>query len=100
MDLVIKLLIGVCITVVVWMLLMPRRDFVIRIENGQARLVRGKVPPGLVQDVGEVCRDAGVYSGSVWGYRRGRGLGLRLNFSGDIPEPCRQRLRNLMNLPG
>jgi hypothetical protein len=96
MDLIIKLLVGVGIVVVAWMLLAPRRDFVIRIENGRARLVSGKAPPGLVQDVGEVCRDAGVNSGSVWGRRSGKRVGL--GFSGDIPEGCRQRLRNLTNL--
>src|SRR5947209_2996459 len=90
------------VALVVWALWtagQPRPDFVVRITDGAPRVARGKVTPAFLQEIGEVCNRHGVRRGEVRGVTaEGRRIGL--SFSGSMPEPCRQQLRNLWNLSG
>jgi hypothetical protein len=53
---------------------------------------RGKPPPRFLADCRDLARDAGLRSGTVRAVRAGKDV--RLVFSG-VPEPFRQRLRNI-----
>jgi hypothetical protein len=78
--------------------LRSRAVFVVRIRRGQPRAARGQVTRGFLQDIGEACTRHGVLRGSI----RGVAAGNRINlvFSGDIPAPCRQQIRNLWGVCG
>jgi len=73
-------------------------SFVIRITDGVARADRGQVTRSFVREVGEVCRRHGVRHAEVRGRAEGRRIVLA--FSRDMPETCRQQLRNIWNLSG
>jgi hypothetical protein len=82
----------------IWKACRPRPNFVVRIADGVPRVARGKVTAAFLQEIGEVCRRHEVASGEVRGLEHdGR---IALAFSGRVPEPCRQQLRNLWNLSG
>jgi len=66
--------------------------------DGVARPARGQVTRAFVQEVGEVCRRHGIRRGEVRGVAADRRIVLA--FSGDMPETCRQQLRNIWNLSG
>jgi len=72
--------------------LQRREAFRITLQNGRARLAKGKAPPGFIRDVEEICRRPGIERATVSGLRvESR---VKLHFSADIPEPYRQRIRN------
>ena len=77
---------------VFWLAWRPRYEFVIRIDNGMARAVQGKVTGAFVHQVGQACAEFTVIDGWVAGVRRGKRLSLA--FSRSIPPQCQQRLRN------
>ena len=67
-------------------------DVVVLIENGEARAVRGKVRTVLLEELSHLAGDEGIDMASI---RAGKdAMGHRLSFSG-IPEPLRQRFRNV-----
>jgi hypothetical protein len=74
-------------------------QFVVRIDDGAARLVRGKVAAAMLRQVEEICREHGVRRGEVYGRLWGRRR-VRLAFSRGIPPACRQRLRNVWPIHG
>jgi hypothetical protein len=78
--------------------LRPHYQFVIDVRQGRGRVSRGQATALFVRDVEEVFRDYHLASGSVRGMTAGRRTILR--FSRHIPEPCRQRIRNLFQLHG
>jgi hypothetical protein len=82
-----------------WTALRPRPIFVVRIRDRIPRLASGKIAPGFLQEIGEVCGRHGVSRGEVRGVAA-EGRRITLAFSGDVPEACRQQLRNLWNLSG
>jgi len=89
------------VLIVVWGLfsaLQPRPVFVVRVEAGKVRLVRGKVSQAFLQQIGETCDRHGVRRGVVRGVANGSRIAL--TFSGAIPPNCRQQLRNLWHLTG
>jgi hypothetical protein len=81
-----------------WSACRPRPRFVVRIANGVPRVARGKVTQAFLQEIGEVCDRHGVRRGELRGVDEGRRIALV--FSGNMPEPCRQQLRNIWNLSG
>jgi hypothetical protein len=81
-----------------WLFLRPRYLFVIDVQDGQARLRKGKATFLFVREVEEIFRDQAVESGSVRGLAAGKGVVLR--FSRQVPESCRQRIRNLSQVHG
>jgi hypothetical protein len=82
----------------IWSATRPRPAFVIRIVAGQPRASRGAVTRDFLQEVGATCGRHGVRDAVVRGVVRGQRIALE--FSGAIPEPCRQQLRNLWGLSG
>lgn len=82
----------------IWLAIRPRYQFVIDVADSQARLSRGLATAAFVSEVEEVFRDQQVPKGSVRGLRVGKRT--ILHFSRHVPEPCRQRIRNLLQLHG
>src|SRR2546423_13866593 len=73
----------------------PSRDhFVVRVDNGVARAVRGKVTAAFLREVGEICQEYGVRRGEVYGQMWRRRV--RLSFSRTLPPPRQQRLRDVL----
>jgi len=81
-----------------WSASRPRHAFVIRIEGGVPTVARGTVSRAFLQEVGDTCRRHGVSHAVVRGLVQGTRIALA--FSGGMPEPCRQQLRNLWGLSG
>jgi Protein of unknown function (DUF3634) len=81
-----------------WSAIRPNAIFVVRIDDGVPRVVRGQVTRAFAQEVGEVCRRHEIRRGEVRG--RAEGHRIVLDFSRNIPNSCRQQLRNLWNLSG
>jgi hypothetical protein len=97
-DILFKLGLVVVLALGIYSVCRPRPNFVVRIVGGVPRVVRGKVARGFLQEIGEVCDRHGVEHGEVRGLAAGHRIALA--FSGSVPEPCRQQLRNLWNLSG
>ena len=93
MDQVFNAVVVVIVLWCVWIALRPNYVFVIRIENGAARIDKGKATQEFLQHVSEVCREAGIRNGWIGGVARGRLV--QLAFSHSIPRRCRQQLRNV-----
>jgi hypothetical protein len=73
--------------------LQPRYLFMVRIQDGMARLARGKVTKAFLDEIDHTTREQGVTRGWVGGVRRGRRVVLV--FARTIPPAVQQRLRNL-----
>ena len=93
-----KLVIIALVTGVVWLILQGRSRFVITVHQGQARLKSGRATAAFLRAIEDVLRDQGIQTGSVRGVAWTGQTVLR--FSRTIPEPCRQRIRNLFRLHG
>lgn len=78
------------IALAVWAARRHTQMFLIRIEGGRAKIVRGKVAPSFFTDVKDLVRH--VDSGTVAAVREGGEPMLVL--SGAIDERTAQRLRN------
>ena len=63
------------------------------IKRGRPRVLKGKVAGPFLEEVADVCREAGLERGWVGGVRHGKRIVLV--FSWHIPASIRQRLRNL-----
>ncbi|MER2561303.1 MAG: DUF3634 family protein [Myxococcaceae bacterium] len=84
--------IAVGLALVLW-LRRGRRAFVVRVVNGELRVVRGWLPGPMLADYRSALRGL---SGSVEGhFEEG---GLRVTVSGGIDEFVEQRLRNIARL--
>jgi hypothetical protein len=77
-----------------WVALRPRYAFIISIEDGVARVSQGRVAAGVLQDMSEIC--SRCRGGFIRGIRvQDR---VRLLFSREIPQDCRQRIQNIWAL--
>jgi hypothetical protein len=76
-----------------WQACQPRSVFVVRIENGTPKAVRGAVTRAFLGAVAESCHQHGVVRGVVMGKAHGRQIALE--FKGDFPTACRQQIRNV-----
>lgn len=77
----------------IWALLRKKCDFILRIENGQVRLIRGEVSRSVLSEIGEVCKREEITAGTIRGVRKDHRISLE--FSGQIPPPNQQQFRNL-----
>src|SRR4051794_14427290 len=93
MDVFWSIVVVVAIIAAVRFALFPALVFKISVSNGSARLVKGKLSQGLVQEIRDICRERGIARGWIGGVRRGRAV--TLVFSRSVPADCRQQLRNL-----
>jgi hypothetical protein len=83
---------------VLWFAWQGQYVFVVHVEAGRARAVRGKVTDTFLQEISTVFREHGLSRGAVRGVARGRRIALA--FSAGIPASCRQRLRNIWAMCG
>ncbi|MBK1672983.1 hypothetical protein CKO35_06610 [Ectothiorhodospira shaposhnikovii] len=74
-----------------------RTAFVITLEQGRARTLRGTAPPGFLRGCDEVARMYRLTQGRISGVRTAHGVQLR--FSREIPEHVHQPLRNVWTPP-
>jgi Protein of unknown function (DUF3634) len=81
-----------------WTVARPRSAFVVRIKGGVPRVARGIVTRAFLQEIAETCGRHGVDDGVVRGVVKGRRI--TLTFTGGMPPPCQQQLRNLWELSG
>jgi hypothetical protein len=84
------------LVVISWLVLTNSRVWVIRLRNGTPVLVKGKIAPMVVSELGDVLQRHGVRRGSLYGVKR-RGT-VALGFSPSIPQRCRQALRNVWSM--
>jgi hypothetical protein len=98
MDLVVKLVILGLVAAAFWWACQPQYQFVIRIEKGEARVVRGKVTAAFLERAKEVCSAHHVHRGWIGGVQRGKRIAL--HFARSIPHFCQQQLRNQWVLHG
>jgi hypothetical protein len=81
-----------------WSLIRTQYAFIVRIEAGTPRIAGGKVTQAFLHEIGETCRRHGVTDAEIRGTAKGGRIALV--FSGDLPPPCQQQLRNLWALSG
>lgn len=72
--------------------------FVIRVRNGQPRLVRGRIPQSLLDEIGDVVRSSDVHSARLRVVRRSGQPDLSIR--GDVGDAAAQRLRNVIHRYG
>ncbi len=82
----------------IWLACQPRSVFVIRIEGGQPRVVRGTATKAFLAEIRALCLHHGVTQGTVRGEVHGSQIGL--NLRGPFPPACRQQLRNVWVMSG
>src|SRR5690349_9310743 len=70
-----------------------RELFVLAVQGGKTRVVRGKPPHGLLQDLADVFERAGVERAEIKVIREG---GKPRLVSSDLPEHALQRARNVL----
>lgn len=68
-------------------------EFVIEIQNGTARALKGKVMSRMLHEFSDLASRSGISKGSVSG-ERGPGI-VRLTFSKEIPSSVHQQFRNI-----
>ena len=68
--------------------------FRLKLRDGQVYFVRGRIPHGLLQDLGDVARSSQIAKADVWALRRdGR---AELHTRGELTPEQLQRLRNVI----
>jgi len=97
-DQVFNLAIAAVVIGFVYWAMQPNYVFLIRIDNGNAKLAKGKVTPLFLSQVSDACNQAGVPRGWIGGIARGRRI--KLAFSRSIPLACQQQLRNVWAAKG
>ena len=98
MVLFLQLALVALVLLALWTALRPRSAFVVSVERGVPRVIKGTVTREFRQQIGETCRRHGVHKFVIRGVaNRGR---ITLTFSSGIPAACRQQLRNLWALSG
>jgi len=65
--------------------------FVIALQEGDARCVRGKVDRSFLYECRQIARREGLADGRIYGFREGKRI--RLSFAG-IPQRPQQHFRN------
>ena len=70
--------------------------FCLRVTGGRVRVVRGRVPQALVNDIADVLRSPRVEEATVRGLSEGGRAVIVAKARGPIDEGQRQRLRNVI----
>jgi hypothetical protein len=87
-----SLLTLIVIVVALWFAMQPRCAFVVRINQGHPKAVRGKVTAAFLDQIRETCQQHGVENGTIRGLIHGKRIAL--NFSRNLPSSGQQQLRN------
>lgn len=85
---------GAIIAALLWAVTRDLEMFRIEVEDGKPRVVRGKPPPGFVDDVRTITRH--VEAGVIRAVKEGGEP--RIVGSSSIDEPTLQRLRNAFSV--
>lgn len=94
MPLAFALLLLVGLAPLVVALLRANELFCLKLRGGRIRIARGRIPQGLLDDIGDVLRDSPVDEGTLRGVsEEGR---VRLYPEADLSDAQRQRLRNVL----
>jgi hypothetical protein len=75
-----------------WRAAQPPRLFTVRVVDGTPKATEGTVTPAFLERVREVASANEILRGTVSGYAYGSFI--RLKFSAEFSEECRQQLRN------
>lgn len=78
---------------IIWALLRPQYEFVLRIRNAEVQVLRGKVSSAFLREFGELCARENLSSGTIRGVKKGPHTALA--FSREIPTPNQQQIRNI-----
>jgi hypothetical protein len=70
--------------------------FRIKVRDGKARFVRGRMPQSLLSDVEDVVRSPPIERAELWAVRRSGKA--HLETKGELSAEQRQRLRNVVGL--
>ena len=70
--------------------------FEVRIKDGKAELIRGKITQAFVKECGEICRQEDLEAIVVYGVNSD--YGVRLEFSANTPVSTRQKFRNIWEI--
>lgn len=68
--------------------------FIIEIENGNVKVVKGTVRPGFVKDCSIIFKEAGIKKGIIYS-QVFSGQNTVISASGEIPPEVVQQLRNV-----
>lgn len=68
--------------------------FVVRVREGRARFVRGRIPQALLDDISEVVKEPPVHAARLRAVRR-RGRAVLVT-KGELDAHQKQRLRNVV----
>lgn len=82
--------------VALWWFTRRRPLFVVSVRDGRARLVAGRIPPGLLDDIRDIVARPAVARGTIKGFLDKDGAALVV--SGAIDDGRAQRLRNVFRL--
>lgn len=91
--LVLVLPLGAALAVVIT-LLRANELFCLRLTEGRVRVVRGRIPQGLLDDIADVLRRPPLVSGTLRGLSEGGRAVIRT--TAPISDAQRQRLRNVI----
>ena len=94
MPLAIALLLLLVTVPLVVALLRANELFYLRIRDARVHVVRGRIPQGLLDDIGDVLRDPPVREGALRGVSEDKRV--RLYPEADLTEGQKQRLRNVI----
>jgi hypothetical protein len=90
--------IGALILWALWRSSHPRPAFVVQIEEGGPRTVRGVVTPAFLELLRDLLARHGVQSGTIRGLPQGGRI--RLAFSDHFPASARQQILNWWAISG
>src|SRR5690348_12445051 len=94
MPLAVALLLLLITAPLVVALMRANELFLLRIHDGRVRVVRGRIPARLLEDIGDVVRDPEVARGTLRGVSEdGR---VRLYPDAELSDAQKQRLRNVI----
>jgi Protein of unknown function (DUF3634) len=96
MDTILILAVAGSITAGLFYAAQARPRFVLKVVDGQLRVVQGHPPPSFIQEAEDIVRESRLPSGVIKGYlKHGRPV---LSFSRHVPPALQQRLRNVLAL--
>jgi hypothetical protein len=75
-----------------WHTARPRPLFEIELLDGTLQVKVGKVTPAFLQTIEEITEKNQLSEATIGGYASG--TRIRLKFSSNVPDECRQQLRN------
>jgi hypothetical protein len=75
-----------------WTAAKPRPLFEIELLDGTLQVKVGKATPAFLQTIEEIAEANDITEATISGYANG--TRIRLGFSREVPDDCRQQLRN------